>query len=270
MKRQIAMVYATIVTGLCSGAQILVLSEDHTVIPDGGAPTSFGSQFPAVLVDGGSVFKPFAIVNTGTTTLAIPNGGLDITGTHASDFTVSPGGFTIEPGDAMLPPVEFNPSGLGVRNAVLTISSNSATSATYVVKLRGLGVDGIPSLPNLSVEPVGITKVKSNKDGSTRVKAAFRVTNPGALDVDSGIAQVYFSPNYWIEENATPALTLPIKSIRGLLPEKAPKGRNLKVTLNVGPLQKGAIFMRVLPSEPSPLDVNYAGNQRFHTFEVGQ
>ena len=86
-----------------------------------------GTDYSAILVDGGFNTRTYDITNTGTGTLDL-SGGITITGSDAADFSV-----TVQPGDTMLTQgestsftVEFDPSEAGTRFAVVNIASNDA------------------------------------------------------------------------------------------------------------------------------------------------
>ncbi|MBB5038993.1 choice-of-anchor tandem repeat GloVer-containing protein [Prosthecobacter dejongeii] len=84
----------------------------------------------------------------------------NITGTHASDFVIStPLGVSSLPFTEMSTGllITFVPSGAGVRNAVLTITSNDADEASFEIPLTGQGV----LLPEIAVESPNSTNLES-------------------------------------------------------------------------------------------------------------
>jgi len=80
----------------------------------------------------------FTVGNTGTAGLSVT--GITVSGTDASQFTVSPTSFTVNPGAAaQTATVTFAPSSAGAKTATLSIVHNAASSPSSVA-LTGNGV----------------------------------------------------------------------------------------------------------------------------------
>jgi hypothetical protein len=75
--------------------------------------------------------------NTGGQPLTVIRG--PITGTNASDFTVSPSGLTINPGQSGTFTVTFNPAAVGPRSASVNFTTNDADEGSIDVCLQGNG-----------------------------------------------------------------------------------------------------------------------------------
>ncbi|HLF52341.1 choice-of-anchor D domain-containing protein, partial [Flavobacterium sp.] len=92
----------------------------------------------------GTIAKTFTIQNTGTALLdltdAIPY--VVISGIHASDFalTVTPSN-AIPATESTTFEVTFNPSGAGVRTAVISIANNDSDESLYNFSIQGTGID---------------------------------------------------------------------------------------------------------------------------------
>lgn len=125
------------------GPEIKVLGnfveiEDGDITPASEDYTFFGN----VDIEGGSQKRTFYIANIGSQALnltGIPE--VSISGQHASDFTV-----TILPVSLVAPggqtpfQVEFTPTSVGSRNAVVSIANSDSNENPYDFSIRGVGV----------------------------------------------------------------------------------------------------------------------------------
>ena len=112
-------------------------------------------QGATTIVSGGSYFTSSSLASMTPTTFTIENLGTlntlniasaTISGTNAADFSVAsfPSSvLTTSTGNLVL---NFTPAASGTRTAVLTIASNDADEASYIVNLNGVG-------GNLATEP---------------------------------------------------------------------------------------------------------------------
>jgi hypothetical protein len=112
-------------------------------------------QGATTILSGGTQIMNSPLATMTPTTFSIENQGtanaLNITsavisGTNASDFAVASFPASVAAASAANLVVNFTPSALGNRNAVLTINSNDVDEAAYVINLYGIG-------GNLASEP---------------------------------------------------------------------------------------------------------------------
>jgi hypothetical protein len=89
---------------------------------------------------GGSSMRRLLLRSTGDSTLRINT--MQISGTHAADFSIVSGGGThvIAPGYADTATLRFAPSASGIRTAELLIQSNDSTKQSYLIRLKGKSV----------------------------------------------------------------------------------------------------------------------------------
>lgn len=152
-------------------------------IADGSNTTSSSNNTDYGMVMGGvPLVKNFDVQNTGNGTLTVT--GINVTGTNASDFTVlnAPAfPWTLSGSSSQTFALQFMPSALGTRTAVVNIMSNDADEATYDYKVQGEGVvnTGIESaiatggFVNLFPNPAkdeAILSVRMDQDNQVIVK----------------------------------------------------------------------------------------------------
>lgn len=108
--------------------------------------------FGAVELTANPETRTVTIKNNGTTDLVI--GGVDISGTNASDFslatTIDPlNGLTVRAGEAATLDINFDPATEGVKNAVLTLEDLTGNPLANVaqVNVTGTGVTAQPAAP---------------------------------------------------------------------------------------------------------------------------
>jgi hypothetical protein len=101
-----------------------------------------------------TVSQSFAVRNDGTTALDVT--ATTITGADATQFTVAAGGgaFNVAPGDTHLVVVEFTPTTLGTKLAVLETASNDPDEPILNLLLRGEGVSVISAGGAITFEEV--------------------------------------------------------------------------------------------------------------------
>lgn len=109
---------------------------DGDVTPTATDHTDFGSQS----VCSGIITRTFTIQNIGASNLIISTP--TITGTHASDFTVTvlPTSPVAAAGSTTFQ-VTFNPSATGIRNATINIINNDCDENPYDFAIQGTGTD---------------------------------------------------------------------------------------------------------------------------------
>ncbi len=113
--------------------------------PSGTNNTDFGN-----ISNGGTTTRTFILKNEGPAALKVSS--ITLAGTNASDFTlVGAPAFplTLAAGSTQTLTVQFSPTVIGLRTAVLHIKSNDFDEANYSVALRGISQNttGVAALP---------------------------------------------------------------------------------------------------------------------------
>lgn len=165
---------------------------DGDMTPSAGDHTDFGTGD----VGTSTISRTFTIQNTGTDTLTLGPGAATVSGPHAADFQItSQPAATLAPTAATVVVVQFSPSAVGVRSAVLSISNDDPDEGPYDFALSGGGVGA----PEITVRGNGLVI----SDGSTAISQGDH-TNFGPADVSSGLLTRTFT----IENAGTDVLTL--------------------------------------------------------------
>jgi len=121
----------TIAAGAAGPAQEINVKQASTTIVNGGTYTA-SSPVSTMLP------TTFTIENLGTTnTLTIAS--VNITGPAAADFAVGSAPTTVAALSTGNLVINFNPSVAGTRNAIITINSDDADEAAYVINFNGIG-----------------------------------------------------------------------------------------------------------------------------------
>ncbi|MBS1914204.1 MAG: choice-of-anchor D domain-containing protein [Bacteroidetes bacterium] len=130
-------------------------------IAQGGTATmqNFDSLMRNVSVQRGNsgTFTPFTITPTGCAPSA--NMTYSISGANASDYSISPTSASVTPGGNSTPTITFNPTGVGVRNAVLTVTGPNSYLRTYY-----LAATAAPRIIYTGNVPQGGTASMNNGD----------------------------------------------------------------------------------------------------------
>lgn len=172
--------------------------------------TSFGS----VDVSSGSGQRSFAIRNTGTEKLNLTgNPKVQLSGSNASDFAVTqqPTSPVSANGGTTTFVVTFDPSGMGVRQATISIANDDSSENPYDFKIQGTGIDTVPPTPNpstWSTEPyaAGTSSIRmvattaSDPEGNG-VEYYFDCTTSGCHDSDWQASSEYV--DYGLSPNVT-------------------------------------------------------------------
>jgi uncharacterized repeat protein (TIGR01451 family) len=155
------------------GNNVNIVDGDAT--PDLTDHTDFGS----VSVASGTVVRTFTIQNVSGPTLTL-NGTpiVAISGTHAADFTVTtqPNGTSITAGASKTFQVTFDPSALGERTAVISISNNDNNENPYDFSIKGTGLAPEMHMRGNDISIVDGDVTPATADG----------TNFGSADIASG------------------------------------------------------------------------------------
>ena len=152
-----------IALGAAGPAQEINVKQGATTIVSGG--TYLVSSPVATMTP-----TTFTIENLGTVnTLNVASATLS--GTNAADFSVASFPATVSATSTGNLVLNFTPAASGTRNAVLTIASNDADEASYVINLYGVG-GALATEPAAQATNLAFTNVKTY-----RVSASF---NPAA------------------------------------------------------------------------------------------
>lgn len=112
---------------------------------DNTPSTLDGTDFGETEVGGEAVLATFTIENIGDNALVLTGTPLiEITGTHAGDFTVvSQPNSTIDGGQSTTFTISFSPTGLGYRGVQIHIPNNDADEGGFYFSIQGSGVDSL-------------------------------------------------------------------------------------------------------------------------------
>lgn len=124
-----------------TGNSTSIVSGDIT--PDISDDTNFGD----VNISMGTHANIFTIENTGFVPLDLTGAPIiNITGTHAADFTVTANATTpIAAGNSTTFTITFDPSATGLRTATVSIANNDADENPYTFNIQGNGIDSCAS-----------------------------------------------------------------------------------------------------------------------------
>ncbi len=111
--------------------------------------TAFGNA----IINNETVSRTFTIRNDGDATLSLSGSPLvQLTGSHASDFTVTsrPSKSSLAPAESTTFVVRFGPTALGSRSAAVTVASNDSDEGSYTFVISGTG-EQIPPEPEIVI-----------------------------------------------------------------------------------------------------------------------
>jgi len=189
------------------------------------------TDFGNVDVTSGTNVNTFTIQNLGTVSSLNLTGGspyIAVSGTHAADFTVTAiPAATIAAGGSTTFNITFNPSGLGLRTATLTIANNDTDENPYNFDIQGTGTDAcggyITTYPYIEDFETGlgqITQDASDNFDWTRDSAGTPSGSTGPSDASSGTFYLYteadgntgntanlFTPCFDLSSTTNPRLT---------------------------------------------------------------
>ncbi len=130
----------------------------------------------------------FTITNDGTSDLTLSGTPIiSLSGTHSADFSV-----TLQPATTLLPAttsstfsINFSPSAVGERTAIVTIDSNDADEASFTFTITGIGTPNTPDI-NLPVNSFAKTLAAGATGTST-----MNIENNGLGNLDYSITSKY-------------------------------------------------------------------------------
>lgn len=159
------------------------------------SPPSF--DFGAVAVGQAAPPASFTVTNTGTTSLTISS--VTVTGADPADFHITADLCTgvLAPGASCTISVDFAPTGVGIRSAFLTITSDSVAAPVLDVPLTGTGVlppgtTVVSRVQSVSCAEVDRTPVTNQPAGVAEVRLLVLVTLSVTLIASTGIALLTF------------------------------------------------------------------------------
>lgn len=141
-----------------------------------------------------TISKTFTITNTGTGNLAFDATPVVVSGTHASDFTVTTQPTNLVPtGTSVTFTVAFDPAAVGLRTATLTINNNDSDENPFNFDIQGTGTQ-VPIIGlrgNGVVITNGASAVETNGTDfgnadilADTVDQVFAITNSGSGDLE--------------------------------------------------------------------------------------
>jgi len=170
-----------------STPDITVFGNSAEIVDGDTSPsTSDSTDFGAVSAASGDVTVTLTIANTlGTATLTL-NGSpiVELSGTHASDFTVtSAPSTTITPAGSTTFTITFDPSGNGLRSAIVSISNNDPDKNPCDFDIQGTGV-----APEIALQGNALDIVDGDNTPSVVDDTEF-----GSYDIDTGSNATVFT-----------------------------------------------------------------------------
>ena len=198
-------------TGTTIPVPEIAVTGNGQLIPDGDifADVADGTNFGSADVSSATVVRTFTIENSGNAVLTLETNATDrvvVSGTHASDFTVTaqPSVSSIGAGSSTTFQVTFNPSATGTRSATLSISNNDSDENPYNFAIQGTGM--ITPVPEIAVTGNGYEIANGDLYPSTTDHTDF-----GSVNVTSGTLVRTFT----IENSGTGDIHLqPTESLR--------------------------------------------------------
>lgn len=120
---------------------VMVVAGNRVVIQDGDtSPSVADSTIIGTAALNAPISVRYRIRSTGRQALVIPEGGVTLSGDHASDFSIqSLSSSNIAAGDSATLVIRFSPRGLGLRNATVSITSNDASTSPYTFAIAATG-----------------------------------------------------------------------------------------------------------------------------------
>jgi hypothetical protein len=150
--------YTFYIEGTGNGAEIDVYG-NGVMIPSGSTPASTlnDTQFGNVNITTGTSVQLFSVANSGNLNLTVST--ITIMGADASDFSFtysSALSATHTASTAGTLTITFNPSTIGVKNALVTITNTDNNEGSYTFAIQGTGIDyaecGVGALENIAIQ----------------------------------------------------------------------------------------------------------------------
>lgn len=150
--------FQVIGTAVASPESEIHITQGTSSIASGG-----NYDFGSVVVGSSSATITFTIQNLGTANLNLTGSPfVAISGTDASEFTVTqPTSASISPSGSETFTVQFSPTSVGSKIAMLTILNNDSDEGTYTINL--LGVGSVTAVPEINITD-GISNIPSGSN----------------------------------------------------------------------------------------------------------
>jgi hypothetical protein len=234
--------YVEAVNGPCTSTpRTAVVATVNTAIINitgNGAPITNGSITTSTTnwTDFGStnLTRTFTINSTGTGILNI--GTISITGANASDFTITTAPSSSVASNASTTfIVTFSPSGVGTRNATISIASNDLSNNPYVFAISGTGVDKEIDIRGNSTSIVSGDTTPSTTDwtdfGSTIATRTFTIYNTGNIPLSVGAITFSGTDASDFSILTVPSSTVAAYSTTTFIVKFAPSAINLRTAI---------------------------------------
>jgi cyclophilin family peptidyl-prolyl cis-trans isomerase len=184
-------------------APVIAVTGNSQSIGDGSATpsTTNDTAFGSTTVGGTPISQTYTITNSGTAALTL--GTVSITGTNASDFTVtSQPATSVAAGSSTTFIVQFAPTALGTRTATVSFTENdSTTTSPFTFAISG-------------VVPAPVIAVTGNSQSISDGSATPSTTNDTAFG-STAVGGTPISQTYTVTNSGTAALTLGTVTITG-------------------------------------------------------
>jgi len=188
-------------------------TSNFTITPAAGSPALTATGEADVLGLGSRIIfstarkaatpaKAITITNTGGSNLVVSN--LALSGTNPAQFALNTGqatSFTVAPGASANVSVLFKPNSIGVKFAILTITSNDPLVPNYTVALRGVNANGTAG----DTEPT-LTDLMNTFGFSTNTG----ITDVFQATTRSPVGDEVIAPNFVRADSSKPVSMLPI------------------------------------------------------------
>lgn len=185
-------------TGIADGSYIRVYGNAGQLITNGcpSVTNALGTDFGWQYLAGASTSRTFFVANAGNSVLNIS--AVNLAGANPGDFAVLSYPATVSVGARSNVVVQFDPAAIGVREAVVEISSDAVEAATYAFSVGGLGVPDVPEILVLGTNGLAVLDGDLSPafaDGtyfggapafSGTADRTFRITNSGSADLVIG------------------------------------------------------------------------------------
>jgi PKD repeat protein len=210
--------------------------------------TTDDTDFGGVNVASGTNANTFTITNSGSAALNLTNNPrVTISGTHASDFTLTTDANTpvASGGGTTTFTITFDPSATGLRSATVSIANDDSDENPYNFSIQGTGC-----VPDIAVNPT--SKNFGDVLLGSSASQTFVVSNTGCADVVvSATELIGANANQFAIVSGGGAFTL------------APNAtRNVVVSFNPASEGSKSATLRFANNDPdeNPLDVSLTGN----------
>ncbi|HLA56091.1 MAG TPA: choice-of-anchor D domain-containing protein, partial [Flavobacterium sp.] len=194
--------YTFSLQGIATHSEINVQGNGADIVDGDITPvTTDWTDFGTASVTSGTIVRTFTIQNKNTATTPLSVGAISISGTNASDFTVTAlPAASVAINSSTTFQVTFNPGAMGLRTASISIANNDGNESPYNFSIQGTGTDA-----EIDVQGNAISITDGDATPTTADWTGF-----GTTDVASGtIARTFTIEN---EGNLTLTISTPVIS----------------------------------------------------------